>query len=115
MKKFINSERNSFKHAFNGIRLLLSERHFIVHLILASIAIIIGFIQQISKGDWLIIIMCITMVIVAEAVNTAIEKTVDYISEEINPKAKSIKDISAGMVLLTAATSIIIGTLVFCF
>lgn len=115
MKKFILTELNSFKHAFNGLGLLLKEKHFIVHLLLALTAIVIGIIQKTTTLEWLIIITCIMVVLVAEAINTAIEKTVNYISLEIHPEAKKIKDIAAGMVLITAVFSLIIGVIIFLF
>lgn len=113
MKEFIQKEKHSFKFAFNGLWLLLKEKHIVIHLIFAFLAITIGFIQQISQTEWFIITICITMVLVAEAINTAIEKIVDYISLEKTTEAKIIKDIGAGMVLLTAISSGIIGAIIF--
>ena len=115
MKKFILKEIRSFKYAFNGIRWLVLERHFMIHLVFALAAIILGVLLEISQTEWLAIIICITLVITAEAINTVIEKTIDYISLDKTPMAKKIKDMSAGMVLVTAISSIIIGVLVFLF
>ena len=115
MKKYLRKRVESFKHAFNGIYLLKNEAHIIVHICIAIVTIIIGFIQNLSSSEWYIIILCIALVLVAEIFNTAIEKTVDYISLEKHPKAKIIKDISAAAVLLATIFSAIIGTWILFF
>ena len=52
------------------------------------------------------------MVITAEMVNSAIEKMVDLITKEHRQEAKIAKDVSAGMVLVTAIAAVIIGVLI---
>ncbi|MFD1551058.1 diacylglycerol kinase family protein [Putridiphycobacter roseus] len=109
MKKFILKELKSFKCAFNGIYLALTEAHIIIQIMATVLVIATGYYQNINKTEWLIIAICIAMVIGAEMMNTAIEKTVDYISMEQHPQAKSIKDISAGAVLVISIVAAIIG------
>lgn len=46
-------------------------------------------------------------------INTAIEKTVDMITEEYHPFARVIKDISAGAVLVSSINALIVGYLLF--
>jgi diacylglycerol kinase (ATP) len=55
----------------------------------------------------------ILVVIAAEMVNTAIEKMVDLITNDHKVEAKIAKDVSSGMVLMTAIGSVIIGVLIF--
>jgi diacylglycerol kinase (ATP) len=45
--------------------------------------------------------------------NTAIEFLIDLVSPEYNKKAGLVKDMSAGAVLITAVTALIIGLLIF--
>jgi diacylglycerol kinase (ATP) len=45
--------------------------------------------------------------------NTAVEKLVDLTNPEIHPTAKAIKDISAGAVLVSALTAVLVGVLIF--
>ncbi len=113
MKKFIKKEVFSFKYAINGIKGLFLERHFKVQVIIGLFVVALGFIQQVNKIEWLAIILCIALVLVAEAINTAIEKTVDYISLERNINAKYIKDISAGMVLIASILSATVWCIIF--
>ena len=69
--------------------------------------------MKISAIDWILICIAIGLVIVSEMLNTAIEKVVDMVSPDYNEKAKFIKDVSAGAVLVAVIVSIIIGCVVF--
>ena len=72
-----------------------------------------GIILKISRIEWIICIILFGFVISLELVNTAIENAVDLITQEINPKAKIIKDVSAGAVLVAAITAVIAGLIIF--
>ena len=77
------------------------------------LVIILGIVLKISRIEWIICIILFGFVISLELVNTAIETTVDLITQEKNPKAKIAKDVSAGAVLIDAITSAIIGLIIF--
>jgi diacylglycerol kinase len=53
------------------------------------------------------------MVYIAEVFNTAIEKLVDLLSPQYNPKAGLIKDIAAGGVLVASIFAVITGLILF--
>jgi diacylglycerol kinase len=52
--------------------------------------------------EWIAIIFAIGIVVVSEMLNTAIEKLTDMVSPEINQKAKVVKDLAAGAVLIAS-------------
>lgn len=108
-------EIRSFNYAFKGLSHLWAERHFKIHLVLGTLAVALGFYLNIDRLEWLAVILAITFVLVSEAINSVVEKMVDYISLEKHPAAKLIKDMSAGMVLISALSSIAVGVLVFLF
>jgi diacylglycerol kinase len=72
-----------------------------------------GIITKISSIEWLILVITICLVLYAELMNTALENTVDLITEEFNEKAKLAKDISSGAVLICAIMSVIVGIIIF--
>ncbi|MDB5142077.1 MAG: diacylglycerol kinase family protein [Mucilaginibacter sp.] len=110
MKKFIRG----FGYALNGIwQAAATQLNFRVHLVAAIIVVYAGYALHISKDEWLWIILCIAMVLVAELFNTAIEFLVDLVSPEYNKKAGLVKDMSAGAVLITAICALVIGLLIF--
>lgn len=104
----------SFLYAGQGIIFLIrNERNFKIQTIIALLVIVAGFYFQISRIDWIIVIMLIGMMLSIEALNTAIEKTVDLVTSNIHPLAKSAKDVSAGAALIFAFISVIIGIIIF--
>nr|WP_235821691.1 diacylglycerol kinase family protein [Gottfriedia acidiceleris] len=104
----------SFGFAFSGIfQVIKEERNIKIHLFAALITIGLAFYLHISRIDWLILLLIITIVISLELVNSSIEAVVDLASPSKHPLAKKAKDVAAGAVLVAAIVSIIIGALLF--
>ena len=105
---------NSFKYAFNGIETSFkTEKNMKIHILVAILVVIFGIILKINKIEWILCTFAIVLVISAELFNTAVETTVDLITQEKNEKAKIAKDVSAGAVLVTAIGAAIIGLIIF--
>lgn len=104
----------AFLNALNGImHTIKNERNIRIQLFFGIAAIVLGGLLKISLLEWVILIITISIVIITELINTAIENTVDLITSEYNEKAKIAKDVAAGAVLVTAINSIIVGTAIF--
>ncbi|MEK7617034.1 MAG: diacylglycerol kinase family protein [Patescibacteria group bacterium] len=104
----------SFKYAFNGILYALKEEpNLKFHFLAGFLVILLSFFLNISKTDWMIVIILIGFVIAVELTNTAIEAVVDHVVQSEHPGAKLAKDISAGAVLVSALTATIVGILIF--
>lgn len=104
----------SFGHAVNGLFYAIqTERNLKIHLIISIFVGITGWYLQFSPIEWSIILGCFGLVIGAELMNTAIEKLVDLVSPDINPKAGLVKDIAAGAVLVCAIVAALIGCIIF--
>src|SRR5512135_204838 len=89
-----------------------TERHMRYHLIAALAALVLGLILNISRLEFTLLCMAIILVLITEMLNTAIETTVNMISEEFHPKAKIAKDIAAGVVLTASIGSIMLAYLI---
>lgn len=89
------------------------ERNMKIHVIVMLFVIIFGFLLSISLTEWLICLIFFALVISLELVNTAIENTVDLITEEKSPKAKIAKDTMAAAVLVASIASAIAGLMIF--
>jgi diacylglycerol kinase (ATP) len=110
MKKFIQG----FGYALNGIwHATATQLNFRVHLVAALMAVYTGYALHISTNEWLWIILCIAMVLIAELFNTALEFLTDLVSPEYNKRAGLVKDMGAGAVLITAICALIIGLIIF--
>ena len=66
-KFFITHRLKSFIYAFYGLRYtILTQHNFIIHLVLAIIAIVLGFYLNINSMEWVAIIIVIGLVLSAE-------------------------------------------------
>ncbi len=77
------------------------------------IVIILGWYLRLSLSEWLWIIAASALVIIIELLNTAIEVLVDLVSPAYHEKAKIIKDVAAGAVLVSAVFAALTGLLIF--
>jgi len=102
-----------FVFAFRGIaRAVREERNLRFHLVAAAIVIAVGLLVKISRADWLWIGAAIAAVIVAELINTAIERAGDLASPHPHPLAKAAKDTAAGAVVVAALFAAFVGLIV---
>ena len=114
-KRFsFRSRVKSFGYALRGIFDFFSGEHNArVHLFAAVAVIGVGFWLSISVTQWMVVILLIGVVFMAELFNTAIEKLCDLVISDFNPKIKKIKDLSAAAVFVAAITAAIIGLIIF--
>lgn len=104
----------SFRYAFHGIyNMLRSQHNFWIQITLGTLAVVMGFALEISRGEWMILTLTIGVVLAAETFNSAIEALTDLVQPNQDPKAGWIKDLAAGAVLITAIAALIIGLLIF--
>jgi diacylglycerol kinase len=117
MKNNKYKAENFFKsqgHARNGLKLIFkNERNFRIDLIMAFVVILAGIAFEISYADWIALSLVISMVFVAETINSAIEALCDTVSLDYKVNIKYAKDVSAGAVLVTALVSVITGLIIF--
>lgn len=114
MKHIIRRHTISVKHALNGLQWAFSTQpNFKVHLILSSAVIFFGYFFGISIVEWLLITLVITLGLVIEMVNTALEATTDAIDKTIRDDIKIAKDVAAGAMLLYAVGAIVIAMIIF--
>lgn len=104
----------SFRFAFSGWgHLLRSTRNARIHVIIATVAVLLGLWLEIGPVEWAIIFLTTGVVLSAEAFNTALEVLVDLASPESSLLAKTAKDVAAGAVLFTAIAAVLIGLALF--
>jgi diacylglycerol kinase len=112
--RFWARERLRFGYALYGIRqFFISEYHARIHLAATLLVVVAALVYKISRAEALLLTLVITLVWIAEILNTCIEKTLDRLAPEIHPQTRFIKDAAAGAVLLAALCSIITGLFIF--
>ena len=85
MKKALSIKRlgKSFSYAIRGFFTTFKEEpNMQVHVMMAVLVIICGFIFKVSKLEWVFLIFAIGMVIAAEIINTSIENLMEVVTLE---------------------------------
>lgn len=109
----VSDRAKSIRHALTGIATMLSTQHNAwVHLLATLLVIVAGISAGVSKLEWCLLVLAITSVWVAEALNTALERLCDVASPDFHPLVKQAKDVAAGAVLLCATGAAIIGAVI---
>jgi len=112
--RYLQARVKSFGYAFNGLKvLLLTQPHARLHAIATVVVLIAGKILQLGQWEWVAILLCIGMVWMAEALNTALEFLADEVSLEKRDRIGNAKDVAAGGVLIAAMISITVAVIVF--
>ncbi len=110
MKKLIRS----FGYAFKGLTYAAATQlNFRIHLVAMVLAVFMGFALHISVNEWQWVTLSITLVLMLELLNTAIEFLTDLVSPGYNELAGRVKDISAGAVVIAALFALITGCIIF--
>ena len=103
----------SVKCAVRGIAIILKTQHNARLHAVATVAVIaVGGAVRLSVSEWCWIVLAITSVWTAEALNTAFEFLTDVASPDFHPIAEKAKDVAAGAVLLAACGAAVIGVMV---
>lgn len=105
---------DSFNYAIEGIIYSIrTQRNMRIHMMVALLVLTACFFYDLSKVELLIITITITMVIMAEMINTAIECAIDATTNYYHPLAKIAKNVAAGAVLITAINAVLVGYIIF--
>jgi len=111
---FVVDRFKSIKYALKGLWMLLKYENSIKLQFGIGIALtFLGFSMNISTSEWTAQFLAIGLVMVAEGLNTSVEKIANFIHPEYHEKIGEIKDIAAGAVAIAALVSFVIGFLIY--
>lgn len=106
--------KNSFSYAAEGIRFAFkNDQNMRIHGVMAILVVLASLFFKVTPSEMGILAVVIILVITTEMINTSIEKMTDLITREYRTEAKIAKDVAAGMVLLAALGSVIVGIFIF--
>ncbi|AUW93219.1 MAG: diacylglycerol kinase [Sulfobacillus thermosulfidooxidans] len=112
--KRAESLQESFRYAFSGLAYALAtQRNLRLHFFTAAAVMVLGWLLDLPKREFIVVLAAIMVVMVAEMMNTAVEAVVDLASPRIHPLAQTAKDVAAGAVLLAAVGAALLGLWVF--
>ncbi|MHB8953743.1 MAG: diacylglycerol kinase [Pirellulaceae bacterium] len=106
--------RRKFGDALRGCGLAIRDQQsFRVHLAFVLAVTTAGAVARLQAWQWCAVSLCITLVLVAEMLNTAIEQLAKAVDPNINPHIRNALDTGSAAVLLAAAGAVVIGGIVF--
>lgn len=104
----------SFTYAIAGIVYSIkTQRNMCIHFSVAVLVFISAVLLKIDYIEMSLVFFAISLVILTEMINTAIEKTIDLFTKEYHPLAKIAKNVAAGAVLVSALNAVVIGFIIF--
>ena len=105
---------SSFIPALAGVRTLLVETHNArLHLLASVLVVSLGFYLEVTRSDWLPLVLVMGMVWLAESLNSALEYLCDAAVPERHPLIRKAKDVAAAGVLISASCAVAVALLVF--
>lgn len=104
----------SVGHAFNGlVWILRHERNYQIEIFAFLINLFLIVWLQLSTVDTLFILLVCFFVLIAEILNTCIEKLCDIVQYEYDDRIKIIKDLAAGAVILSSISAIVVAIFIY--
>ncbi|MFB4211861.1 diacylglycerol kinase [Shouchella sp. JSM 1781072] len=104
----------SFNFAISGLGYVIkNEQNMQIHLISTIVICGLAWFFSVTAMEWVVLLLVMGGVLTAETLNTAIERTVDLVTEEYHPFAKRAKDIGAASVFIFCVIAVIIGLIIF--
>jgi len=86
-----------------------TQKHMKVHFVVSVLVLLLSLFLDVSRIEFVLLAVSITLVLFAEMVNTAIEVTIDLVHEDYHPLARIIKDVAAGGVLIASVGALVMG------
>jgi diacylglycerol kinase (ATP) len=110
MRKFLLG----FTFASKGIITLIStQRNAKFHLVATLLVVLLAWQLNVTKTEWIALILAVGGVWMAEAFNTALEFVCDRISTERDAQIGRAKDVAAAGVLFISICAAAVGTIIF--
>ncbi|MBE6148815.1 MAG: diacylglycerol kinase [Firmicutes bacterium] len=105
---------NKFKYSFQGMAYCFThETSFIFETIAMIMVVIGGIIFKVSFMEWIFSVLSLLLVMEVEFLNTAIEATVDMVTEKFHPLAKIAKDCGSAATCMASFMALIVNLIIF--
>lgn len=106
--------RKSFSFAFQGILyLFLYHRNMRIIFLCGIAAVLSGVYLKFSRLEFILLLITVNVVFIAEMFNSAIELLIDKFIDKYHTLVKVIKDISAAVVLMACLNAAVVGYFLF--
>lgn len=105
---------DSFQYALRGLRFVFQhEKNFRYECFFALVVFASFFVFSFSRIEMIVLILLCGSVLIMEIVNTVVEHFLDLFKPRLSYQVKVVKDILAGMVLLSVILSVVVGCIIY--
>lgn len=112
IQRLLSATKNSLDGLWATLR---SEAAFRQDCLLAAVLLCVAFAADVSKAERCALVIPLFVLMIAEILNSAIEKCVDLVSPEFHPLAKFAKDAGSAAVFVALANIAVCWIAVFAF
>ena len=112
MKKFLMR----FVYAFRGVAKAFKDVNLKWHGVAAIAVILASWFYQLSKIEWMIVLILIALVLATEVINSSIEdlnNTVKKANKLDYSATTDSRDLAAGAVLIMTIVAMVVGLIIF--
>ncbi len=104
----------SFRNALRGVGVVFThEQSFRLQVAAGAAVLLAAWAFQVSKTEWIVLILLIAAVLTLELINSVFERLADAFKPRLHPVVRDVKDMTAGMVLLGSVAAAAIGAFIF--
>ncbi|MBE6156525.1 MAG: diacylglycerol kinase [Firmicutes bacterium] len=105
---------NKCKYTLQGLSYCFkNESSFLFVAMIACLVIILGILFDIAFLEWVISFGSLAFILIIELINTAIEATVDMVTQEYNEYAKIAKDCGSAATGIMSVLATIVNLIIF--
>ncbi|MEI6915706.1 MAG: diacylglycerol kinase, partial [Armatimonadota bacterium] len=81
-----NNPLGNFKYAAEGVlHVYRTQKHMRFHFFMLVLVLMLSLMFQVERGETLILLLTISLVLIAEMFNTAVEAVVDLVTQSYHP------------------------------
>lgn len=104
----------SFKNAGAGLKIAWrGEQSFRAQLLIAAVVVVLMFYFPLHHLERAILFLAIAAVLGLELLNSQVERVLDFLQPDHDPRIKRIKDLSSAAVLVASMGAAVVGLLIF--
>lgn len=105
---------HKFKYSFQGMAYCFkNETSFIFEFICMIVLVILGIVFHITIFEWAASLVSMLLIMGIEFLNTAIEATVDMVTQKFHPLAKIAKDCGSAATCVASLIALIVNAVIF--
>ena len=111
--RFLADLAKSFRCAGRGLWIAGRGRNLRIMSGVFAAVVVLAASLDVSATRWAVLLVCASVVMTSEILNTAIERLADHVQREYDEDIRTVKDLAAGAALLASGLAAAVGVIVF--